>query len=151
MKKASVRSTLHSFVGAVMAVILLGSAPYARGAPQAAGSSSPAKSSAEDVNGQPCFLRREWNGAWRVTPDARTIYIEVSGQFYRLDLQSSYKVLRDPFAVLSNKGAADTVCGASGFDLLVSNQAGIVQSPIVKRMTRLTPTEVAALPKELRP
>jgi len=149
--KSVLHSVLQSVIAAAISIVLLGTSVPARAAPQAEGSSPPAKPPLEDSNGQPCFLRREWNGAWKVTQDARTIYIEVSGQVYRLDLGSSYKILRDPFAVLINKGASDTVCGGPGFDLLVSNQAGIEQSPVVKRMTRLTPAEVASLPKELRP
>ena len=37
----------------------------------------------------PCFLRRNWVGGWKATPDARTIYIRVSGSVYRLELDSS--------------------------------------------------------------
>jgi|SRR6185312_2274332 len=99
----------------------------------------------------PCFFRQEWRGGWKATPDARTIYIRVSGSIYRLDLQSSYSLLKDPFAVLSNKDAANTICTPLDFRLTVSNRAGIEQWPIVKNMTRLTPAEVAALPQKLRP
>ncbi len=98
-----------------------------------------------------CFFRRDWDGGWKATPDARTIYIRVSGAVYRLDLQGSYSVLRDPFAILMNKDSADSICTPLDFRLMVSNQAGIEQWPIVKRMTRLTPEEAAALPKKLRP
>ncbi|MGH8220779.1 MAG: hypothetical protein ACREUT_19775 [Steroidobacteraceae bacterium] len=99
----------------------------------------------------PCFFRRDWRGGFRVTPDARTIYIRVSGSVYRLDLQSSYSVLKDPFAVLSNRDSSNAICTPLDFRLTVSNRAGVIQWPIVKRMTRLTPAQAAALPKKLRP
>lgn len=106
---------------------------------------------ANQASKAPCFLRQEWRGGWKSTPDARTIYIRVSGSIYRLDLQSSYSLLKDPFAVLNNKDAANTICTPLDFRLTVSNRAGIEQWPIVKSMTRLTPAEVAALPQKLRP
>lgn len=99
----------------------------------------------------PCFFRRDWHGGWKTAPDAWTIYIRVSGSVYRLDLESSYPLLKDPFAVLTNRDSADTICTPLDFRLTVSNQAGVVQWPIVKRMTRLTPAQVQALPKRLRP
>lgn len=99
----------------------------------------------------PCFIRREWTGGWKATRDARTIYIPVAGSIYRLDLQASYSVLRDPFAILTNRDSTDSICGPLDFRLEVSNQAGIRQWPIVKRMTRLTPEQAARLPKRLRP
>lgn len=99
----------------------------------------------------PCFFRREWKGRWKITPDARTMYIRVSSSIYRLDLQASYPLLKDPWAVLVNKDSADTICGPLDFRLTVSNQAGVEQWPLVKRMTRLSPAEAAALPKKLRP
>jgi hypothetical protein len=86
-----------------------------------------------------------------VTPDARTIYIPVAKQVYRLDLQSSYRGLLDPWAILSNKGSVDTICSPRDFDLTVTNRIGALQKPIVREVTRLTPADVAALPRKLRP
>jgi hypothetical protein len=98
-----------------------------------------------------CFFRRAWLDGWRATPDARAIYIRVSNTIYRLDLQSSYSLLKDPFSMLINRGTADTICTPLDLTLTVSNRAGLVQWPIVKQMTRLTPDQAAALPKKLRP
>jgi hypothetical protein len=98
-----------------------------------------------------CFFRRAWDNGWRATPDARAIYIRVANTIYRLDLQSSYSLLKDPFATLINRGTADTICRPLDLRLTVSNRAGIVQWPIVKEITRLTPDEAAALPRKLRP
>jgi hypothetical protein len=113
--------------------------------------SAPADAQSSAHARAPCFFRREWKGGWKTTPDARTMYIRVSRSIYRLDLQASYPLLRDPWAVLGNKDSADTICGPLDFRLTVSNQAGIKQWPLVKRMTRLSPAEAAALPKKLRP
>ena len=99
----------------------------------------------------PCFLRRAWLGGWRATSDARTIYIRAASSIYRLDLQSSYSLLKDPFATLINRGSGDTLCTPLDFRLTVSNRVGVMQWPIVKEMTQLTPDQAAALPRKLRP
>jgi len=105
---------------------------------------------AESTQGH-CFFRRNWLGGWRATPDARTVYIRVSGDIYRLDLATSYSLLKDPFAILINRGASDSICTPLDFRLTVSNRAGGVQGVIVKHLRRLTPAEAAALPNDLRP
>ena len=135
---------------AVYASIALARAPLTADTPAAEHLIATA-SQASEASKTPCFLRQEWRDGWKATPDARTIYIRVSGSIYRLDLQSSYSLLKDPFAVLSNKDAANTICTPLDFRLTVSNRAGIEQWPIVKNMKRLTPAEVAALPQKLRP
>lgn len=105
-----------------------------------------------DESAQPgCFFRRNWLGGWRASPDARSIYINVSGTVYRLDLVASYSLLKDPFAVLINRGSSETICTPLDFRLTVSNRVGGIQSPIVKRITQLTPEEAKALPKKLQP
>ncbi len=139
----------HGFrlcAGVLIAAILPFAAPSAR-----ATSSNDSAAAAGHRDGAHCFFRRDWTGGWKATPDARTIYIRVSGSIYRLDLQSSYSVLKDPFAILSNKDSSNTICAPLDFRLTVSNQAGIEQWPIVTRMTRLTAAEAATLPKKLRP
>lgn len=106
---------------------------------------------ATDSTQTPCFSRQAWRGGWRTSPDARTLYIRVGRSVYRLDLAGSYSLLKDPFSVLINRDSANTICTPLDFRLTVSNRVGAVQTPIVRRMTRLTPQEVEALPKKLRP
>ncbi|MGH8261113.1 MAG: hypothetical protein ACREUG_15635 [Steroidobacteraceae bacterium] len=132
-------------VGTLIGAVLCTGPAFARAA---ASSASP---SAAHGPAGPCFFLRNWQGGWKATPNARAIYIRVDGSIYRLDLQSSYSLLKDPFAVLINKSTASTVCGPLGFDLTVSNRAGVEQWPIVKRMTRLTPAQASVLPQKLRP
>lgn len=131
----------------------LGAAPaFARG-PFATDAGTPPRAipAATDSARAPCFFRRNWRGGFRATPDARAIYIRVARSVYRLDMQASYSLLKDPFAVLSNTGSTNTICSPLDFRLSVSNRAGVMQWPIVRRMTLLTPQEAAALPKHLRP
>jgi hypothetical protein len=131
--------------GALIAVVLCAAPAFAQRS-DSAGAQRPAPDAPAS-----CFFRRDWKGGWKATADGRAMYIRVSGSVYRLDLQGSYSLLHDPWAVLVNKDSANTICGPLDFRLAVSNRVGIEQWPIVKRMTRLTPAEAAALPKKLRP
>jgi hypothetical protein len=100
----------------------------------------------------PCFLRSDWaDGSWRATPDGRTIFIRVARSVYRFELQSSYSLLNDPFAILTDRNSTNEICSPLDLNLSVYNRAGAVQSPLVKKITRLTPAEAAALPKKQRP
>jgi hypothetical protein len=105
----------------------------------------------------PCFFRSNWNplaggsGGWKVTPDARTMYINVGGSVYRLDLIEAYPILKSTWAILYDTDSSNTICTAVDFKLSVTDRLGNWQAPIVKKMTLLTPEEVAALPKNLRP
>ena len=131
----------------IAAIALIAAAPLSSGAAE---TQSPQVTATRPT--QPtCFFRSRWLDGWRATPDARAIYIRVSNTIYRLDLQSSYSLLKDPFSKLINKGTADSICTPLDFRLTVSNRAGAMQWPIVKEMTRLTPEQAAALPRKLRP
>lgn len=128
------------------------------GVPMLAGAALASENSAvEGVKPTPCFFRNNWSpdqggsGRWKVTPDARTMYIKVAGRVYRLDLVEPYPMLKSPWAILSDTDSSNTICSALDFKLSVTDRLGNWEAPIVKKMTLLTPEEVAALPKDLRP
>jgi hypothetical protein len=122
------------------------------GAPLAAGAADSSGSpTAQGVKPTPCFFRRDWDGGWKVTPDARTLYIRVSGAVYRLQLVKPYPLLKSPFAVLDNVDANDAICSPLDFKFSVTDRIGNWETPIVKRMTLLTAAQAAALPRKLRP
>ncbi|HEY4274477.1 MAG TPA: DUF6491 family protein [Rhizomicrobium sp.] len=99
-----------------------------------------------------CFFTNQFE-SWRA-PDARTINIRVRGnQYYRLGLGSECHSLLDPGArLITTFRGSNTVCSPLDWDLKVSSGIGSPAIPcIVKLMTRLTPTEVAALTSKDRP
>ncbi len=98
-----------------------------------------------------CFFRRQWSGAWKTTPDARTVYISVNHRIYRLDLDFAYPLLKSTWTVLSDRDSSDTICNAVDFKLVASDQLGIREAVIVRRLTPLTHAEAASLPKSLQP
>ena len=99
----------------------------------------------------PCFFLRSWDGQWKVTPDSRTIYVVQNGTTFRLDLQQPIKMLQSPWAVLSTRNSSEAVCRPEDMHLVVSDRLGGLDTPIVTKITALTPQEVAALPQKLRP
>ncbi|HTX24520.1 MAG TPA: hypothetical protein VMD03_07685 [Steroidobacteraceae bacterium] len=145
MPTAHRRGWLNIALGILVALVVTG--------PSARASAPVSAASRNDSPAQPstCFLRRNWTGAWKVTPDSRTIYINVAGSVYRLDLDQAYPLLKSPWAVLHNTDASTAICTAIDFRLAVSDRTGNWQTPIVRKLTRLSAAQAAALPRNLRP
>ncbi len=116
----------------------------------AEGSVSAGGGGAEE-GGASCFFRQDWYGTWKTSPDSRSIYISASRQIYRLDLDTAYPLLQSRWAVLIDRDASNTICSAIDFRLVVIDRIGTNEPVIVRRLTRLTDAEAAALPKSLRP
>ena len=98
-----------------------------------------------------CFLSRDWS-SWRPSPDSKAIYLRVGvNQVFRLDLAYACPTLQQSNARLITKlRGSSWICHPLDIDLQVSD--GFIPSPcMVKHLTRLTPAEVAALPKGSRP
>jgi hypothetical protein len=98
-----------------------------------------------------CFLVSQFEN-WRGGGD-RTMYIRVSGnQFYRLEMANNCSELTAPGVMLINKFHGSSVCSPLDWDIRVKEVPGGISTPcIVKTMTRLSPDEVAALPKKQKP
>jgi hypothetical protein len=99
-----------------------------------------------------CFFTNQFE-TWRAA-DARTINIRVRGNhYYRLELGSACPALLDPGArLVTTFRGTSTVCSALDWDLKVSSGIGSPAIPcFVRKMTRLSPSEVAALTTKARP
>jgi hypothetical protein len=99
-----------------------------------------------------CFLSRNFE-SWKA-PDAKTIYIRVNVRdYYRLDLGVSCPSLLWPSVHLITKWhGSDFVCTAIDWDLKVAHTGGDIVTPcIVKKMTKLSPSEAAAIPAKFKP
>ena len=106
---------------------------------------------ADASNAQSCFMQRAWDGQWKVSPDSRSIYVKENGVVYRFDLEQPIPMLQSSFTVLHTTGTSDAVCRPEDLRLVASDRLGGLQKPIVRKITRLTTEEVAALPKNLQP
>jgi hypothetical protein len=139
-------SSLCGVFASALAVTLLAAAPVFAQAPPSTGNEA-----AGGSGRAPCFFLRDWNHRWKTTADARTMYISVSHRVYRLDLEVAYPLLKSTWSVLHYRDSSSTICSPTDFRLTVSDRLGAHEAVIVRRMTLLTPSEAASLPKRLRP
>lgn len=99
-----------------------------------------------------CFSITEMNG-WR-SADGKSIYLRIGvGRFYRIDLAHQCSTLTsiNPHLVLQSRGSGQ-ICSALDLDIKASNSpAGILEPCIPKSLTALSPAEVAALPRDVKP
>jgi hypothetical protein len=101
-----------------------------------------------------CFPISEFEN-WRA-PDAKTMYLRVAvNEYYRIDMSGECPELTYPDAHLITvwRGSSE-VCGPLDWDLKVADGVGpgsFAVPCIVKGQTRLSPAEVAAIPKKFKP
>src|SRR6185437_10477561 len=100
---------------------------------------------ANDNGKQPCFFLRAWDGQWKVTPDARTMYVRENGVIWRWDLRQPIPLLKSTWAVLNTSGTNDAVCRPEDLHLIVSDRLGGKQIAIVNSITPLSAEEASAL------
>jgi hypothetical protein len=99
-----------------------------------------------------CFFPTQFRSWYAPTPDV--IYIKVNvNDIYRLDLANGGSILlktANAHLVTMFRGPT-VVCSPIDWDLTVSDGPVSHVPVIVKAMTKLTPAEAAALPREVRP
>jgi len=103
---------------------------------------------AAQPNGGPdCFLTRDIRN--HTVAGDHTMYIDVNGRaVYRVDMSNNCLAAvtsSDPY-VLKDRGGMGRICHKLDFDISVHGTRCIVDN-----MTRLTPAQVAALPRGVRP
>ena len=99
----------------------------------------------------PCFFITQWRG-WKA-PSPDVIYLGVNNHdVYRADLSAGSPELQWPDARLINQvHGPDSICSALDLQLEVSDGHGFRQGLIVKDLVKLTPDQVAAIPKKFNP
>src|SRR5438045_6080541 len=93
----------------------------------------------------PCFFITQWDG-WKA-PSPTVIYLGVNmHDVYRLDLAAPSPQLQwpDVHLVSINRGS-NSICSAIDLQLAVSDNHGFKEPLFPKRLTKLTPEEVAAI------
>ncbi len=99
-----------------------------------------------------CFRMSQMQG--HTVADASTLYVGLSGRrdVYRITMSGAClasKTSSDPL-ITRNSGGSDLICKPIDLDLAVGG-AGGVSHCIVSDIQKLSPPELAALPKKLRP
>jgi hypothetical protein len=115
---------------------------------------APGPSSKPKAAENQCFPISEFEN-WRA-PDAKTMYLRVSvNEYYRIDMAGECPELTYPDAhLITVWRGSNEVCGPLDWDLKVADGSGpgsFAVPCIVKGQTRLSPAEVAAIPKKFKP
>lgn len=128
------------------------SAPPASSPPA---SSPPASSPAEAAKAEAakperaCFFNRDIRGF--AAPDDKTLYLRVrSKEVFRLDMMGRCADLDWENRIAIDSRGSSSICDPMDATVLVRGPIGVDRCP-VKAITRLTPEEVAALPRKARP
>ena len=98
-----------------------------------------------------CFYLSDWHG-WSA-PDKNTLYMKVRNRdVYRVDLSHGTSQLTSPGVhLVSVVRGIDSVCAPLDLDLRVSDGFGMAMPIRAKTITKLTPEQIAAIPKKDRP
>lgn len=98
-----------------------------------------------------CFFLSDWDN-WSA-PDRDTLYLKVRHRdVYQVDLHRGTSMLTSPGVhLVSVVRGSDSVCGPLDLDLRVSDGYGMAMPIMAKSITKLTPEQIAAIPKKNRP
>jgi len=102
--------------------------------------------------GHSCFHVTDWYG-WKAADD-HTVFLNIgNNRVFRLDMAGSCPLLTlgSSRIISIDREGSGLVCSPLDLDIHVSQGGGIVTGCIVGGMTELTPAQIAALPKHLRP
>ena len=100
----------------------------------------------------PCFFISQWQG-WKA-PDANTIFLRVNlSDIYRVDLSAGSQELTWPgsYHLVTRVEGSSSICGPLDLQLALSDGHGFYQPLIARDLVKLTPDEIAAIPKKDRP
>lgn len=99
----------------------------------------------------PCFFVTQWNG-WKA-PDANTLYLGVNQhEVYQVDLSAGSPQLQYPsMHLVSIVRGSSSICSSLDLDLKIADNNGFSTPLIAKSLRKLTPEEVAAIPRKYRP
>lgn len=97
----------------------------------------------------PCFFINQWQG-WKAA-GPNVIYLRVNlRDIYRADLSAGSQQLTWPgsYHLVSRVQGSSSICNALDLQLAVADGHGFYQPLIVRSLTKLTPEQIAALPKK---
>jgi hypothetical protein len=126
-------------IGLAATVAALALAPLAHAATDA----PPAKT------GRSCFASNTWEG-WKTTDNGDALLLRINNHdIYRVDLTPGTHAYKgaDNFLVNQVRGS-NFICSALDLDLTLADHNGFRQPLIATSMRRLSPAEVAAIPRK---
>jgi hypothetical protein len=115
----------------------------------AAGATAATAAAPDRAAGRPCFASNNWRG-WTAPGDGDILYLRVGlKDVYRVDLTPGSRVRKgaDNFLINEVRGS-NWICGPLDLDLQLSDHNGFRQGLIARAMRKLTPAEIAAIPRK---
>jgi hypothetical protein len=108
-----------------------------------------AASAAPGQKADACFASRDWQG-WSAPGDGDFLYLRVGVRdIYRVDLTPGSRVHKDADRFLVNRvRGPDWICSPLDLDLTLSDHHGFREPLIARSLRKLTPAEVAAIPRK---
>jgi hypothetical protein len=99
--------------------------------------------------GNDCFLTGSWQG-WSAPGDGDVLYLKITmHDIYRVDLTPGSHVRRSPDRFLVNRvRGSNWICSALDLDLALSDAHGFREPLIARSLRKLTPEEIAAIPRK---
>ena len=101
----------------------------------------------------PCFFVSQWRG-WK-SPAPDTLYLGVNNHdIYEVKLSgggSNQLSWPDMHLISIDRGGSGSICNPLDLDLKIADTNGFAEPLIAKSMRKLSPDEVAAVPKKYRP
>ena len=98
---------------------------------------------------RPCFASHTWQG-WSAPGDGDVLYLRVGvHDIYRVGLTPGAHVRKGADRFLINKvRGSDWICSPLDLDLTLSDHLGFQEPLIARSLRKLTPAEVAAIPRK---
>lgn len=96
-----------------------------------------------------CFLSNNWK-SWTASPDGDVLYLRIDiNKIYRVDLTRGSRARKYPGSFLVNRvRGSNWICSPLDLDLTLADDTGMRQPLIAQSLRRLTPAEIAAIPKK---
>jgi hypothetical protein len=99
-----------------------------------------------------CFFTNSWQGWSSPSPNVLLLRVNMR-DVYRVELSGggSSSLNHAGYFLVNQVRGPNTICSALDLDLAVADHHGFYQPLIARSLTKLTPAEVAAIPKKYRP
>ena len=131
--------TLRSSITSILAAAVLA----------AGGVTAAAAAPAQDRAPRDCFASNDWKG-WTAPGDGDFLYLRVGlHDIYRVELTPGTHARKDVDRFLVNEvRGSNWICSPIDLDLTLSDRNGFREPLIARSLRKLTPTEVAAIPRK---
>jgi hypothetical protein len=103
----------------------------------------------DQARGNACFASNTWQG-WSAPGNGDVLYLRVGlRDIYRVELTPGTHVRRDGDRFLVNRvRGSNWICSPLDLDLTLSDHHGFQEPLIARSLRKLTPAEVAAIPRK---